>query len=175
MSLSMQQKRGTASEWLSANAPILLAGEIGFEIDTKKIKIGDGSSNWSTLEYVLGSGGGIIIDELLSAGNNDVGTLGSIDNATTIDTIVASEWRSLKYVITMAKTAGGTNNFASTELTILIDSTNVSVCEYGAIDNNGEVGTVSVSQSGGNINVIVTPNLLVKPITVRYYRTGLKA
>lgn len=171
MSLSMQQKRGTASEWSTSN-PLLLAGEIGFETDTKKIKIGDGSSNWNTLTYVSGSTG---VDELLSAGNNDVGTLGSIDNATTIDTIVASEWRSLKYVVTMAKTAGGTNKFASTELTILVDGTNVNVSEYGVIDNNGEVGTVSVSQSGGNVNVIVTPNLLVKPITARYYRTGLKA
>ena len=40
---------------------------------------------------------------------------------------------------------------------------------------DGEVGTVSVSQNGGNVEIIVTPNLLVKPITVRYYRTGLKA
>jgi hypothetical protein len=168
MSITMQQKRGTASNWTSSN-PILLAGEIGFETDTNKIKVGDGTNHWNDLSYVA------INDELLTAGNNDASSLVSIENATTIDTIVASEWRSVKYVITMAKTSGGTNKFASTELTILIDSTNVNVSEYGAIDNNGEVGTVSVSQSGGNINVIVTPNLLVKPITVRYYRTGLKA
>jgi hypothetical protein len=168
MSITMQQKRGTASNWTSSN-PILLAGEIGFETDTNKMKVGDGTSNWNDLSYTT------INDELLTAGNNDASSLVSIENATTIDTIVASQWRSVKYVITMAKTSGGTNKFASTELTILIDSTNVNVSEYGAIDNNGEVGTVSVSQSGGNINVIVTPNLLVKPITVRYYRTGLKA
>lgn len=168
MSTTMQQKRGTASNWASSN-PILLAGEIGFEIETNKMKIGDGVNYWNDLSYIT------INDELLSAGNNDVSSLVSIENATTIDTIVASQWRSVKYVITMAKTSGGTNKFTSTELTILIDSTNVNVSEYGAIDNNGEVGTVSVSQSGGNINVIVTPNLLVKPITVRYYRTGLKA
>ena len=167
----MQQKRGTASEWSTSN-PLLLAGEIGFETDTKKIKVGDGTNNWNALAYAAGS---TFIDALLSSGNNDIITLGSIDNATTMDTVVASQWRSLKYVITMAKTTGGTNKFASTELTILIDGTNVSVTEYGAIDNNGEVGTVSVSQSGGNINVIITPNLLVKPITARYYRTGLKA
>lgn len=167
----MQQKRGTASEWSTSN-PLLLAGEIGFETDTKKIKVGDGTNNWNTLAYAAGS---TFVDALLSSGNNDIITLGSIDNATTIDTVVASQWRSLKYVITMAKTTGGTNKFASTELTILIDGTNVSVSEYGAIDNNGEVGTVSVSQSGSNINVIITPNLLVKPITARYYRTGLKA
>jgi hypothetical protein len=171
MSITMQQKRGTSSNWTSSN-PILLAGEIGFETDTNKMKVGDGTSHWNDLSYVVGSETN---DAVASFGNNYEATLPSIENATTIDTIVASQWRSVKYVITMAKTSGGTNKFASTELTILIDSTNVSVSEYGAIDNNGEVGTVSVSQSGGNVNVIVTPNLLVKPITVRFYRTGLKA
>lgn len=171
MSISMQQKRGVSTNWTSSN-PVLLAGEIGFETDTNKMKVGDGTSNWNDLDYVVGSETN---DATASFGNNYEATLTSIENATTIDTIVASQWRSVKYVITMAKTSGGTNKFASTELTILIDSTNVSVCEYGAIDNNGEVGTVSVSQSGGNVNVIVTPNLLVKPITVRFYRTGLKA
>jgi hypothetical protein len=171
MSITMQQKRGTASQWTNSN-PILLVGEIGFETDTKKMKVGDGTSNWNDLGYVVGSE---INNATASSGNNYEATLTSIENASTIDTIVASQWRSVKYVITMAKTSGGTNKFASTELTILIDSTNVNVCEYGAIDNNGEVGTVSVSQSGGNVNVIVTPNLLVKPITVRFYRTGLKA
>jgi hypothetical protein len=171
MSISMQQKRGTASQWTTAN-PLLLAGEIGFETDTNKMKVGDGTNNWNDLDYLVGSETN---DATGSSGNNYELSIPSIENATTIDSVVQSEWRSLKYVITMAKTSGGTNKFASTELTILIDSTNVNVSEYGVIDNNGEVGTVSVSQSGGNVNVIVTPNLLVKPITVRFYRTGLKA
>lgn len=171
MSITMQQKRGSSSQWASSTL-ILLAGEIGFDTDTNKMKVGNGVDVWNDLEYVVGSETN---DATASFGNNYELTLPSIENATTIDTIVTSEWRSVKYVITMAKTSGGTNKFASTELTILIDSTNVSVSEYGAIDNNGDVGTVSVSQSGGNVNVIVTPNLLVKPITVRFFRTGLKA
>jgi hypothetical protein len=48
---TMQQKRGTASRWTSTN-PILLAGEMGFETDTKKIKIGDGATAWNSLAYV---------------------------------------------------------------------------------------------------------------------------
>jgi len=172
MSTTMQQKRGTASDWSTSN-PILLAGEIGFETDTNKVKIGDGANYWNNLSYITSSSA--TNDELLSAGNNDVSSLISIENPTIIDTIVASEWRSLKYVITMAKTTGGANKFASTELTILIDGTNVNVSEYGVIDNNGEVGTISVSQNGGSVNITATPNLTAKPITVRYYRTGLKA
>lgn len=46
----MQQRRGTAAEWTSAN-PILASGEFGFETDTGKFKIGNGSSNWAALAY----------------------------------------------------------------------------------------------------------------------------
>lgn len=46
----MQQRRGTAAQWTAAN-PILAAGEIGFETDTSKFKMGNGSSVWSALQY----------------------------------------------------------------------------------------------------------------------------
>ena len=46
----MQQRRGTAAQWTAAN-PILAAGEIGFETDTSKFKMGNGSSTWSNLTY----------------------------------------------------------------------------------------------------------------------------
>lgn len=45
-----QLKRGTANRWRELN-PILEAGEPGFELDTGKLKIGDGTSNWKDLEY----------------------------------------------------------------------------------------------------------------------------
>lgn len=168
MSLTMQQKRGTSDNWADIN-PILLAGEIGFETDTNRIKIGNGVSAWVDLEYVT------TIDELGTFGNNSSESLISIESDTVIDTVVASQWRSLKYVISMLKSSGGVNKFATTELTILIDNSELTVSEYGVVDNNGEVGTVSVSKDGGLVKVSVAPNLLVKPITVRFYRTGLKA
>lgn len=46
----MQQRRGTAAEWTAAN-PILAPGEFGFETDTGKFKIGNGSSVWLALQY----------------------------------------------------------------------------------------------------------------------------
>jgi len=50
MATRMQQRRGTASQWNNAD-PVLAAGEIGFEIDTVKFKIGDGINEWSLLDY----------------------------------------------------------------------------------------------------------------------------
>jgi hypothetical protein len=49
MATRMQQRRGTAAEWTAAN-PILAAGEFGYETDTGKFKIGDGTNTWSNIE-----------------------------------------------------------------------------------------------------------------------------
>jgi hypothetical protein len=46
-------RRGTASSWTSTN-PTLAAGELGFETDTGKFKIGTGSSTWTALLYAGG-------------------------------------------------------------------------------------------------------------------------
>jgi hypothetical protein len=56
MATRMQQRRGTASQWTSSNSgagPVLNAGEIGWESDTNKFKIGDGVSNWTSLTYFV--------------------------------------------------------------------------------------------------------------------------
>ena len=46
----LQVRRGSASQWTSAN-PTLAAGEFGFESDTGKFKIGTGSTAWTSLAY----------------------------------------------------------------------------------------------------------------------------
>lgn len=46
----IQIRRGSASLWTSTN-PTLYAGEIGYETDTGRIKIGDGTTQWTSLDY----------------------------------------------------------------------------------------------------------------------------
>lgn len=46
----IQLRRGTAAQWTSAN-PTLSVGEVGVETDTLKIKVGNGSTAWTSLEY----------------------------------------------------------------------------------------------------------------------------
>lgn len=43
-------RRDLAANWIAAN-PILSDGEIGYEKDTKKMKIGDGITAWNSLAY----------------------------------------------------------------------------------------------------------------------------
>jgi hypothetical protein len=112
--------------------------------------------------------------DLGSAGNNE-STINGIENATTIDSFDATAWRSVSYSISISKTSAGDNKFYSTKLDILIDGSNVSVNEYGTIDNDGNIGTINVSRTGNTVAISVTPDPAIKPVTVRYSRTGLKA
>jgi hypothetical protein len=50
MTSRLQNRRDTAANW-TTNNPTLAAGEIGYETDTGKFKIGTGSANWTTLGY----------------------------------------------------------------------------------------------------------------------------
>jgi hypothetical protein len=47
-------RRDLAANWTSVD-PVLSAGEIGLESDTDKIKLGDGSSSWTELDYFYGT------------------------------------------------------------------------------------------------------------------------
>ena len=112
--------------------------------------------------------------DLGSSGNNE-NTVNNIENATVVDNFDATVWRMVKYIISIKKTAAGANKFYATEMTILVDGTNVSVSEYGTIDNDGNIGTIDVSRVGNTVNLTVTPVVGITPITVRYARMGLKA
>ena len=121
--------------------------------------------------------------DTLAAQATDLGTNGNneneifgIENETEIDSFLASEWRMVKYLVSISKVSEGSNKFFATELSILIDGTNVHISEYGVLDNDGDVGTISVSRTeAGSVKLIVTPNPAVRPITVRFARMGLKA
>lgn len=51
MTIKIKHKRGTASSITTAN-PTLAAGELAFETDTRRFKVGDGTTAWSSLSYV---------------------------------------------------------------------------------------------------------------------------
>ena len=110
--------------------------------------------------------------DLGSAGNNE-STITGIENSTIFDNFTASEWRSVKYVVSLKKSTG--NKYHTTELTIVPDNTDVNVSEYGIVDNDGNIGTISVSRAGDTVSLTVVPVGGQTPITLRYLRIGLKA
>ena len=53
MAIQIQYRRGSASQWTTTN-PVLAIGEPGYETDTGKFKVGDGSATWTALPYSSG-------------------------------------------------------------------------------------------------------------------------
>ena len=112
--------------------------------------------------------------DLGSDGNNE-STINGIENSTVFDNFSATEWRSVKYVISIKYVAGGANKYYTTSMDILVDGTDVNVTQYGIIDNDGNIGTISVSRAGDTVSLTVVPVGGITPITLRYMRMGLKA
>ena len=112
--------------------------------------------------------------DLGSAGNNE-STINGIENSTVFDNFLASEFRSMRYIISIKKTSAGANKFYATEMNILVDGTDVSVTEYATVDNDGNIGTISVSRAGDTVSLTVAPVGGLTPITLRFMRMGLKA
>jgi hypothetical protein len=81
MATRMQQRRGTAEQWTTAD-PILAPGEIGFETDTSQFKIGDGVNNWSDLSYFknLEDLGGTLDDYVALTQKGANGGVASLDS-----------------------------------------------------------------------------------------------
>jgi hypothetical protein len=85
----LQVRRGSASQWTSAN-PTLAAGEFGFESDTGKFKIGTGSTAWASLAYASLTSSDIpelsqdAIDSALTAGTGITKTYNDGANTLTL-------------------------------------------------------------------------------------------
>jgi hypothetical protein len=110
-------------------------------------------------------------DSLGGDGNNGV-IINGIETDTVFDTIDTSTWRTIKYMVQMSHAAS--SSYRSTEINLVFDGTNQNVTEYGSVANtNNNVGNISASLNSGTISMTVTPTL--SPITIRFYRTGLKA
>ena len=55
MAIVIQIRRGTSAYWAECNTT-LAEGEFGYEVDTKKIKLGDGLTAWNSLAYSFAGG-----------------------------------------------------------------------------------------------------------------------
>ena len=114
----IQVRRGSETDWSGVN-PILAAGELGVVTDTRKIKVGDGSTAWNSLSYIAADApeiGEISQDAINTALTMGAGlTKNYNDGANTITINVDSNVVALRSYVDAAVT-GLTNSTASTYL-----------------------------------------------------------
>lgn len=70
MATRVQIRRDTAANWAASN-PVLAQGELGVELGTNRVKLGDGSTVWSSLLYLGGPQTGTLLSKSV-AGSADV-------------------------------------------------------------------------------------------------------
>ena len=65
MASTIQNRRDTAANWTAVD-PVLANGEMGYETDTGKAKIGDGATAWISLAYWVEPGAGLanVVEDL---------------------------------------------------------------------------------------------------------------
>ncbi len=138
----LQIRRDTADRWTSIN-PVLADGELGYETDTNKFKVGDGSGVWTALPY-----GGIKGDtgEGVPMGGAE-GDLLVKKSATDGDT----EWR---------RTAA-TSGTVTPPATIPVSGADHTVLADGAgaltISNGSEVNDrLTIIALGGDVDLTIT-------------------
>ena len=141
MATRIQLRRDTAANW-TTNNPTLAEGEVGFETNTGKFKIGNGSSTWSALDYFLDSSD---LSAYLTAASASTiyltqasasttyatkSELSNIDlssaSAAAVAAIVDSAPETLNTLNELAAALGDDANFASTVTTALGNKLNTS-------------------------------------------------
>ncbi len=158
----IKTRRGTAAAWTSAN-PTLAAGEPGYETDTGKIKIGDGSTAWNSLAYrftgavtfgtpaiTLGTSAAagsidepIRRDATIAAFDTTVPSTQAFGDAAAIGTAAFAARRDHKHAMpaTPVTTINKTGSTALTGAVTLTGGTNVTLTQSGQ--------DISIAASGG--------------------------
>jgi hypothetical protein len=162
----IQIRRGTASQWTSAN-PVLAAGEQGFETDTNKLKIGNGSAAWNSLSYVATGATGTVTSITAGTGLSggtitSTGTI-AIDTSVTAD-LTTSQTLTNKTLTTPVITQGqSTPTFTTNAYTLVAGDAGLVL----AASNGATAGTI-------NIPTDATTNFAIgTQITILNVGTGL--
>jgi ribosomal protein L24E len=147
----LQLRADTAANWTSIN-PILLANELGRETDTGKIKIGNGTSTWTSLAYQAwatlpvavnagGTGQTSYTNGQLLIGNTTGNTL-------------------TKATLTAGSGVAITNGTGS--ITVAVDSTVVTTAQTGTVTStmiaDGTIVDADVNASAAIAGTKISPN-----------------
>ena len=187
----MQQRKGTAAQWTAAD-PVLNAGELGWESDTNKFKIGDGTNHWVSLTYFLDSTdtGFNAADYLLATSKGGISGVAALDadtNVLTKTSVVFEGTTANDYETTLTvtdPTADRTITFPNETGTVQLRVTDVSDTEIGYL--NGVTSTIqtqmdakaplaapALTGDATAVNLTISGNLTVNGTTTNINSTNL--
>lgn len=163
-----------ASNWTAKN-PVLLEGELGFETDTLNFKVGDGTTNWGSLEYYIpkklsqlevDKNNQRVSEEEKTAWNNKVDPVSgkglSTNDYTTEDKTKLESIEANAQVNTVNSVNGKTGNvvLSASDVGALPSDTEIPTVNNGTltIQKNGtNIATFSANQSGNATANIIIP------------------
>ncbi len=158
MATRMQQRRGTATQWTSADT-ILAAGEFGIETDTGQFKVGDGTTGWNSLPYFKDTIDLNIDLKAPLASPTFTGNV-TLPSTTTIGNVSAAEIAILDGVTATASEINVLDGITSTtnELNIL-DGVTASASEINRLDgllaSTAELNTlVGITATAAELNIL---------------------
>jgi hypothetical protein len=161
MATRMQQRRGTAAQWTSAN-PVLNAGEMGWESDTNKFKIGDGTNHWANLDYfsdinstVNPAFGSSITFEGATA--NDFETTLAITDPTADRTITFPDSTgTVALTSDITVTASSTTTFSNKSISLATNTVTGTKAEFNSAMSDADFATIAGSETLTN-KTLTTP------------------
>jgi hypothetical protein len=160
MATTIQIRRDTSANWTTANS-VLASGEFGFETNTGKIKIGDGTTAWNSMAYISDPAGAtklgfisvtqaVDLDAMEAQGDNLVTLSGVASNAVNLGTFTGA-------VIPDNSTVKGALQALETEIGTLASGMTFSGdwdASAGTFPSGSQLGSFYVVSVGGTVDGI---------------------
>lgn len=160
MGYTIQVKRATSTRWLELN-PILEEGEPGVELNTSKMKIGDGTTAWNSLPYSGGGG-----SELTQATETTLGGIKAAAKTTETQEVKIDSATGKLYVpapdeATNGIPGGGTAG----QILSKIDGTNYNVQWIDLPSGSADAADINIADTGGNFTATDVEGVLEELFT----------
>ena len=171
----IQIRRDTSSNWTSAN-PTLAQGELGVETNTSKVKVGTGSTAWTSLGYLIDTGGYAVTAGNLSqfAATTSAQLLGVLSDETGTGSAVFATSPTLVTPALGTPASGVATNLTGTAASLTAGTVTTNANLTGHITSSGNaavLGSFSSAQlkaalsdeTGSGASVFATSPTLVTP------------